>query len=212
MVAIAERPKRSRLSLKRIGKNIPESLIYEMMDGKIIYRKGYKEVLSGKKTIEEIMGASSLQSVVAYHITSILAKFIDEDIYFVLINESGINLDHKSNLANDLAIYDKTILKPSMITTKYTNVPPKIAIEIDVKADYEDLTELGYIYKKTQKLLNFGVEKVIWIITSVGKVTVSTKDKNWETMDWSKDVEILDDCSFNMANYLEKQGIVVDFQ
>ena len=207
MVAIAEKPKRSRLSLKRIGKNIPESLIYEMMDGKIIYRKGYKEVLSGKKTIEEIMGASSLQSVVAYHITSILAKFIDEDIYFVLINESGINLDHKSNLANDLAIYDKTILKPSMITTKYTNVPPKIAIEIDVKADYEDLTELGYIYKKTQKLLNFGVEKVIWIITSVGKVTVSTQEKNWETMDWNKDVEIMDGHSFNVANYLKKQGI-----
>jgi len=32
---------------------------------------------------------------------------------------------------------------------RHTDVPPKIAIEIDVKAEYEDLTELGYIYKKT---------------------------------------------------------------
>ena len=94
-----------------------------------------------------------------------------------------------------------------MISTKYTDVPPKIAIEIDVKAEYEDLTELGYIYKKTQKLLNFGVEKVIWIITSVGKVTVSTQEKNWETMDWNKDVEIMDGHSFNVANYLKKQGV-----
>jgi hypothetical protein len=208
MVITLERPKRARrLPAIISAKKIPESLVYEMMDGKTIYRKGYKQVLAGKKTLEEIMGASSLQSIVAFHISSIIAKFIDEDIYFVLINEAGINLDHKNNLANDLAIYDKAVLKPSMISTKYTDVPPKIAIEIDVKAEYEDLTELGYIYKKTQKLLNFGVEKVIWIITSVGKVTVSTQEKNWETMDWNKDVEIMDGHSFNVANYLKKQGV-----
>ena len=208
MVITLERPKRGRRLPAIISpKNIPESLIYEMIDGKILYRKGYKQVLAGKKTLEEIMGASSLQSLVAFHLTSIIAKFIDEDIYFVLINESGVHLDHKNNLANDLAIYDKEVLKPSMISTKYTDVPPKIAIEIDVKAEYEDLTELGYIYKKTQKLLNFGVEKVIWIITSVGKVTVSTQEKNWETMDWNKDVEIMDGHSFNVANYLKKQGV-----
>ena len=208
MVITLERPKRGRRLPDIISpKNIPESLVYEMIDGKTLYRKGYKQVLAGKKTLEEIMGASSLQSLVAFHLTSIIAKFIDEDIYFVLINESGVHLDHKNNLANDLAIYDKEVLKPSMISTKYTDVPPKIAIEIDVKAEYEDLTELGYIYKKTQKLLNFGVEKVIWIITSVGKVTVSTQEKNWETMDWNKDVEIMDGHSFNVANYLKKQGI-----
>jgi len=60
---------------------------------------------------------------------------------------------------------------------RHTDVPPKITIKIDLEAEYEDLTELGYIYKKTQKLLNLGVEKVIWIITSVGKVTVSTQEK-----------------------------------
>ena len=208
MVITLERPKRGRRLPAIISpKNIPESLVYEMIDGKILYRKGYKQVLAGKKTLEEIMGASSLQSLVASHIAKVLFQFIDEDIYFVLINEAGINLDHKNNLANDLAIYDKAVLKPSMISTKYTDVPPKIAIEIDVKAEYEDLTELGYIYKKTQKLLNFGVEKVIWIITSVGKVTVSTPEKNWETMDWNKDVEIMDGHSFNVANYLKKQGI-----
>ena len=208
MVITLERPKKGRRLPTIIPpKSIPESLVYEMIDGKILYRKGYKQVLAGKKTLEEIMGASSLQSIVAFHLTSIIAKFIDEDIYFVLINESGVHLDHKNNLANDVAIYDKAVLKPSMISTKYTDVPPKIAIEIDVKAEYEDLTELGYIYKKTQKLLNFGVEKVIWIITSVGKVTVSTQEKNWETMDWNKDVEIMDGHSFNVADYLKKQGV-----
>ena len=208
MAITLERPKRGRRLPAIISpKSIPESLVYEMIDGKILYRKGYKQVLAGKKTVEEIMGASSLQSLVASYVAKVLFEFIDEDIYFILINEAGINLDHKNNLANDLAIYDQAVLKPSMISTKYTDVPPKITIKIDVKAEYEDLTELGYIYKKTQKLLNFGVEKVIWIITSVGKVTVSTQEKNWETMDWNKDVEIMDGRSFNVANYLKKRGV-----
>ncbi len=208
MVITLERPKKARrLPLVISPKNISKSLVYEMMDGKPIYRKGYKQVLSGKKTLEEILCRSSLQSLIAFYLAKTMFQFIDEDIYFVLINEAGINLDHKNNLANDLAIYDQAVLKPSMISTKYTDVPPKIAIEIDVKAEYEDLTELGYIYKKTQKLLNFGVEKVIWIITSVGKVTVSTQEKNWETMDWNKDVEIMDGHSFNVADYLKKRGV-----
>jgi hypothetical protein len=207
LVTVERSQKIRRISAKISPKKIPKSLIYEMMDGKFIYRKGYKKVLSGEKTLEEIMGSSSLQSFVAAYIAKMIFKFIDEDKYFTLINEAGINLDHKNNLANDLAIYDKNVLKPSMISVKYADVPPKIAIEIDVKADYEDLTELGYIYKKTQKLLNFGVEKVIWIITSVGKVTVSTKDKNWETMDWNKDIEIMDGYTFNVAEYLQKHGI-----
>ena len=170
MAITLERPKRGRRLPAIISpKSIPESLVYEMIDGKILYRKGYKQVLAGKKTVEEIMGASSLQSLVASYVAKVLFEFIDEDIYFILINEAGINLDHKNNIANDLAIYDQAVLKPSMISTKYTDVPPKIAIEIEVKTGYEYLTELGYIYKKNQKLLNFGFEKVIWIITSVGK-------------------------------------------
>ena len=61
-----------------------------------------------------------------------------------------------------------TLVRPKRVR-RHTDVPPKIAIEIEVKTGYEYLTELGYIYKKNQKLLNFGFEKVIWIITSVGK-------------------------------------------
>jgi hypothetical protein len=91
---------------KLLYQSIPKSLVYEMMDGEIIYRKGYKQVLLGEKTLEDIRGIGTLTSLVASHVTQIVAKFIDEDIYFVLINEAGINLDHKNNLANDLAIYD----------------------------------------------------------------------------------------------------------
>ena len=60
----------------------------------------------GQKIIEEILGASSLQSVVAAYIAKAIFQNINEDLYFVLINEEGVNIDHK----NDLAIYDKIVL------------------------------------------------------------------------------------------------------
>ena len=113
-------------------RRIPDKLIYEIMDGEPIYRKGYRDVLSGKKTIEEIMGASTLQSVIVAYFVIQIGKFIDEDAYFVLTGESGVHIDHRNNLANDVAIYDQTVLTPAKISKKYADVPPLIAIEIDV--------------------------------------------------------------------------------
>ena len=85
MVVTLERPKRARRLPAIISpKDIPKSLIYEVMDGRPIYRKGYKDVLAGKKTLEEILGRSSLQSLIAFHLAKVLFQFIDEDIYFVL--------------------------------------------------------------------------------------------------------------------------------
>jgi hypothetical protein len=62
MVITSERPKRGRRLPAIISpKSIPESLVYEMMDGKTLYRKGYKQVLAGKKTLEEIFLKSLLR-------------------------------------------------------------------------------------------------------------------------------------------------------
>lgn len=211
MVSVHTKLKRPR-NIKRIieSGNIPESLVYERIDGKPIYRRGYKDVLTGQKTLEDIMGSSTLQSVLAAYIAKLIFRFIDDDRFFVLINESGVHLDHRNNLANDISIFDQQVLTPAMINLNYASVPPKIAIEIDVKADTSELTEMGYIFNKTQKLLDFGVEKVIWIITNAKKVTVSTAQHNWETMDWDKDIEIMDGHTFNAFGYLQSKGILLD--
>lgn len=188
---------------------IPESLIYEIMDGKPIYRKGYRDVLSGKKTIEEIMGASTLQSIIVSYLVILIGKFIDDDAYFVLTGEPGVHIDHRNNLANDIAIYDQTVLTPDKISKKYANVPPQIAIEVDIEADTYELTENGYIYKKTRKLFDFGVQKLIWVLTDPQVVLIATPERT-ETVHWDKDVEIMDGHSFNIGAYLVKKGISVD--
>lgn len=196
-----------RPALKPKGK-IPDFLIYEIMDSKPIYRKGYRDVLSGKKTLEEIMGASTLQSVIVAYLVIQIGKFIDDDAYFVLTGEAGVHIDHRNNLANDIAIYDQAVLTPAKISKKYADVPPQIALEIDIEADTGEMTETGYIYKKTRKLFDFGVQKIIWVLTDAQVVLVATPER-METVNWDKDVEIMEKHTINIGAYLAKKGIIV---
>lgn len=70
------------------------------------------------------------------------------------------------------------------------------------------MTESGYIYKKTQKLFNFGVQKLIWILTDAQVVIIATPE-HIETVNWNKDVEIMDGHVVNIGAYLTKKGISV---
>ncbi len=128
-------------------------------------------------------------------------------VYTVLTSEAGIHLDdRRNNLAGDILIFDNSVLPYRHLNLHYAQVPPKIAIEVDISADPYDMAPDAYIFKKTQKLFDFGVEKVIWITTEAKKVTVATPNQDWQTKDWSKDVEILDGIFFNVGKYLTEKG------
>jgi Uma2 family endonuclease len=194
---------------KPIPRKIPQQFIYEILDGRPIYYKGYQEVIENKKTIEEIMGASGIQSFIISYLTKWLFSFLDDDKFCLLSNEAGLHLNHRSNLSNDIAIYETSVLTPDKINRKYVDVPPKIAIEIDIDGDVEHLTEAGYIYKKTQKMLAFGTKKVVWVLTAAQVVIVAT-DEKIESFNWYKDIELMPGQSFNIGQYLDKKGIVVE--
>lgn len=189
--------------------NVPENLVYEIMDGKPIYYKDYREVLAGKKSISEIMGSSSLQALIVFYLSVFIGKFIDEDTYTVLTSEAGLHIDHKNNLANDIAIFEQRVLTPDKISKKYANVPPQMVIEIDIDADVEDMTETGYIYKKTQKLLDFGVKRVFWVLTEAQVVMIATAERI-ETLSWHRDIELMNGQQFNIGAYLAKKGVTLD--
>jgi len=44
------------------AEKVPDHLIYEIIDGKPIHYRGYREVMAGKKTFSEIRGSSTLQA------------------------------------------------------------------------------------------------------------------------------------------------------
>lgn len=198
----------SKSAPRKKKEKIPDYLIYEVIDGKPYYRKGYKDVLNKTKTLEEIMGSSALQFILIDYLLGIIYGFIDRSKFYVATNEAGLHFKKKNNFANDIAIYSKQLLTPDKISKKYADVPPQVVIEVDMKTETEDNT-VG-INLKTQKMLDFGVEKVIWIFTESRKVMVATLGEDWLIKDWNKDVEIMDGHLFNIAAYLEKEGITLE--
>ena len=201
--------RRSRLAmLVKRPVEIPESLIYEIMDGRPIYYKGYREVLAGRKTTEEIMGSSTLQWVLASYFMQIMFRTLDTKKYWFASNEAGVHLNHRNNLSHDVAIYDRTVLTVDKINKKYANVPARVAVEIDVKADLSNEADRNYVNRKTQKLLDFGTEKVIWVFSDSQQIMVAERTADaWLTMDWSREIELLDGQFFNIGAYLAQEGI-----
>src|ERR1700712_5355178 len=91
----------------RRKRKVPDYLVYEVMDGKPIYYRGYQSVLNKTKTLEQIIGCSSLQAELISYILSVVYQFIDRSKYRVYTNEIGNHIDAGNNLSNDIAIFDK---------------------------------------------------------------------------------------------------------
>jgi Uma2 family endonuclease len=188
---------------------VPPFLIYETMDGKALYYSEFKKVLNKKQSLESIMGASGLQSVIISHLLRLLFRGLDEKKYFFATGESGVHIDHQNNLANDIAIYSRNVLIANKINTKYIDVSAELVIEIDVKIDLANAQEADYIQTKTQKLLDFGTQKVVWVFTNTKKIMVATAHENWQIMNWSKDVLLIENVTANIGEYLNSEGILL---
>src|SRR5215210_44313 len=90
----------------RKQRKVPEYLIYEIMDGKPIYYRNYKSVLNRTKKFEDIIGSSALQGLLVSFIAGVLYKFLKEKEYWIMLNETGLHLDHRNNLAGDILVYE----------------------------------------------------------------------------------------------------------
>lgn len=172
-------------------RKIAESLIYEMVDGNPIYYHGYRDVLKGRKNAEAVMGSSYLQSRIVANLIAMIVKKLPDN-YIWLPNEIGILYAKNSWRAADIAIISKEALKKQENEKGYLTVPPQVVIEIDTKAALEDIPEpVSYFHKKTDQLLQFGVEKVIWIFTESEKVMVAEQGKPWLTFGWKDPVSVM---------------------
>ncbi len=187
---------------------IPKYLVYEVLEGKSIPYRGFQEVLRKEKTLEDIMGSSGLQAIIVSSILRYIFKHLAEDRYEVITNEAGLHLSKKNNLSTDIGIYETHILKPESLTNQYLSIAPKIAIEVDTKADMSQFVNpMDYYHQKTSKLLEFGTEKVVWVATESKKVMVAMPNQDWFTTDWDKSIALLPDLSINIAALLAERGI-----
>lgn len=117
---------------------------------------------------------------------------LDLNTYRIISNEIGLKFTEKSWRAADIAVFERTALKNIPLDNKYLEIPPEIVLEIDTKANLDEIKNpLGYFQEKTDQLLDFGVKKVIWIFTDTQKVMTATKGQDWKIIDWKNDIEIL---------------------
>ncbi len=185
----------------KLKKFLSESLVYEMISGKPIYRRDYEKVLKGEKTAEEIMGSSELQAILTALIVGFLYSELDKEKYLIATNELGFKVAPKSWYSLDIAIFDRKKLKT--LRKEYTDIPPKVVIEIDVKVDLRQFSNpQSYFHRKIQDLLDSGVEKVVWIFTDEKKVWIAERGKPWLITDWDYEIEIAKGVKFNLQKLL----------
>jgi Uma2 family endonuclease len=191
---------------------IPKILIYEEFEGHPIYRKGYRDFMLGLKQIDEInMGTSVLQ----WFITNTITKFLNINLpekYILGSAELGLHISSNSNFAADIAIYQKKDLKISLDCTNYSSIPPRVIIEVDIKAEESDYfqNEEEYFHRKTEKLLEWGVENVIWVFSKSKRILVADNLKTWSFNSWDLPIIIVENYEINLWEAMLTNGFEVE--
>ncbi len=164
---------------------VPKGLVYETFNNKTYYRKHYRAVLQGSKTLEEIKGRSIFQSLIVQALVFYLKNTLPKDLYWVPTNEAGLHLERHENMANDIAIVEKKSLENPR-SLRYYQHPPKFALEVDIKiepisTETEPPTDISmsYIVDKSQRLLDFGTEGVVWIMPAASRFMWPAVPKTW---------------------------------
>ena len=179
---------------------IPKTLIYEMVKGKPIYYRGWREVIKGEKTIEEVMASSKIQSLLIAELVRILGNAFRR-LFRIGTNEAGLKFARNDWRAADIGLWSRKL--PIKLDNKYFEDMPEIIVEVDTKVD-SDINEHIYIAEKTRHLHRNGVKKVIWIFTTTEQVMIAEQGKRWETADWSENITIIDDFSINVQEIIEE--------
>ena len=186
-------------SKRRRSRKIPEALIYEIVDGRPIYYKGYKDVINGKQQLESVMADSTLQTWLKTNLGFLLMQLLKSKGYEIMSGELGILTTWGNRRGADVSIFREDAL---VLDAHYSKTAPEVIIEIDIQAELEDEDEMNYIASKINDYHRFGVKRVIWIFTSIKKITVAEPGKPWMTYDWNENIETLGGATFNLEKML----------
>jgi Uma2 family endonuclease len=179
---------------------IPEALIYEMVNGQPIFYSGWQEVLTGEKTLEQIMASSLIQSYLVGEIFVVAHNGLRKK-YILGTNEAGLKFQKGDWRAADIALWTKESMKGVSLNPRYADIVPEIVIEVDTKADIS--ANPTYYLDKTKHLHENGVRRVVWFFTATEQVMIAEKGRKWEIQDWSESVEIDDGCMVNAKELID---------
>jgi hypothetical protein len=148
-----------------------------------------------------------LRAFLIPRIAFLLGGQLEERKYDVLMGEVGLDVKEGEHLIGDIFIFKS---KDLVIDTKCANIPPYIAIEVDVKIDLEKDSDKEYVFTKIKKYLDFGVSKVIWIFTETQHIIIATPNEEWIITNLDKKIVITDTCTLcvqDVLSILKEKGI-----
>ena len=199
--------------VKTIKRKIPAYLVRETIEGIDFYYPGFRQVLNKQKKLDEIMGDSGLQFFLKDYLSDILKAGLDKNLYRIGNGELGFHASVRNNMGLDVVIFDRAVLTPDKITPRYVTVAPKVVIEIDVNVELPDRASdlfQEYVIRKVDSLFKHGVEKVIWFFSKSQKVVIALPGQAWQIDDWNQDIEILDQVKVNIADYIAREGFILE--
>ncbi len=199
-VALAEKPEVAEEKRDERRERLLRLLTYEVVDGRPIYYRGYRDVLEGKKQPEEVMGSSAYHALVVIRIASWLDRVLGRE-YVVLGGELGYFVE-KGWRSLDVAVFRYDDVKDKLRSRRYIDVPPVLVIEVDTHGDVEN--EMAYISGKVEDLLRSGVGKVVWIFTDSEKVLIAERGKDWVIVGWNRDIDLIEGLKLNLEGLLKQ--------
>jgi hypothetical protein len=146
-----------------------------------------------------------LRAFLIPRIAFLLGGQLEERKYDVLMGEVRLDVKEGEHLIGDIFIFKS---KDLVIDTKCANIPPYIAIEVDVKIDLEKDSDKEYVFTKIKKYLDFGVSKVIWIFTNTQHIITATPNSDWSISNFDKEIEITKDYKLNITDILKARGLL----
>jgi Uma2 family endonuclease len=87
----------------------------------------------------------------------------------------------------------------------YFEIAPEVAIEVDVKIETDK--DLDYVFSKSEEMMNFGTERILWLITKHKKIFVFSKNETTQILDWNKDVVVMEGVVLNIHDLLEEEDL-----
>ncbi|MEO0139588.1 MAG: Uma2 family endonuclease [candidate division WOR-3 bacterium] len=185
-------------SVKEREQKLFKALTYEVVGEKRIFYRGYKDVLEGKKQPEEIMASGKLQAFIVAEIIMKIGVLRDKG-FVIVANEHGVKTP-KGYRAVDIGIFEKNKFK---LSEGYSDVAPLVAIEVDVKAELENMTFMEYVGEKVKDLFDIGTQRVIWILTKPRIVMVFERGKEGRILTWEDEVEVLEGLRFRLSDLIQ---------
>ena len=149
-----------------------------------------------------------MQALIVSLLYAEISRYLADD-YIALVSEPGLHVAHNTNFSNDIAIY--RLDQIDQFTKKYLAVPPVFVIEVDVNIDVDlsgYVNQEDYIFQKTQAMLDFGVETVVWVTTEgPHKIMVARQGQDWRVTNWDSLIEFAPNVQFSFQQLIDRRGL-----